>query len=182
MAPHLTGLEDHRLVVAEDAALELACPDEVALDDHLGVVAQRFVDGRGQLTSIVDQGHAHAAAQSGGFDDTLLAHRRLDVPQHALGRRAPRRPSKPGVIRNRQTVAAHQVLEHDLVHGHRAGEDAGSGVGNARHLQEPLQRAVLTEGPMHGQEGDVNRLRQRAQRLSRLQRAGVIVSEDREAP
>jgi len=77
-------------------------------------------------------------------------------------------------------MAAHQVLEDDLVHRHRAGHHACPDIRDAGHLEEPLQGAVLAERPVQRQEGDVDRLRQRAQDRARRELGAVIGDRHRQ--
>src|SRR5438034_211603 len=79
VAAHLTRLEDDRLMVAQDSAFQLAGTCHIALDDDLGVVAQRLVDCCRQLSVLVNECHAHAAAKAGRLHDAQLADRSVDV-------------------------------------------------------------------------------------------------------
>ena len=85
---------------------------------------------------------------------------------------------EPGEVDHRQAMAAHQVLEHDLVHGHGAGHHPGPGVRDAGQLQEALQRAVLAERAVDHQERDIDRLGQGTQRGA--WRQGVRLGDDRQ--
>jgi hypothetical protein len=58
-------------------------------------------------------------------------------------------------------MAAHEVLEDDLVHGHRTGQHAGPDVRDAGQLEEALERAVLTIRTVDHQEGHVDGVGQR---------------------
>jgi len=53
-------------------------------------------------------------------------------------------------------VVAHHRLEDVLVHAQRRGEHAGTHVGNAGELEQPLHRAVLAERPVQDREDDVD--------------------------
>ena len=91
-----------------------------------------------------------------------------------LGLAEPGPVAEPRRVDDRQPVAAHDVLEDDLVHGDRAGQDARSDVRDARQLEEALERSVLAVRPMDDEEGDVDRIRQGADGASRCDRVRRI--------
>ena len=57
-------------------------------------------------------------------------------------------------VDDRQAEAAHEALEERLVHAERRGGHAGAGVRQVGRLEQGLDRAVLAEWPVEGDEHD----------------------------
>jgi hypothetical protein len=56
---------------------------------------------------------------------------------------------------NGDIVGAHDVFEDGFIHSNRGAYHTGAYVGDVRHLEEALQRAVFTEGAMQDGEDHV---------------------------
>src|SRR5436190_687607 len=63
--------------------------------------------------------------------------------------------AKRHVARDGDAAVAQHGLAEILVHAERGGGDACADVGNSRELEQPLDGAVLAEGPVEDREHDV---------------------------
>jgi hypothetical protein len=130
-----------------------------ALDQHLAAETPF----RHLLTPriVVDPHDAHADAGTlvGRLDDKGSRHRIalgefLGALHHALY--------------DPQAGIAEDRLCRRLVHRHGRGEDARMGVGDAEHLEHPLDRAVLPPDPVQCVEDDIGAWLERAQQCREI--------------
>ncbi len=102
----------------------------------------------GELLGAVGDRDAHARSEPRGLDHDRVAERvRHPVPMAGEGGDIPR---------HRDPLVAHHRLEEVLVHAQRRGGHARADVGDACELEEPLDGAVLAEGPVQHREDDVH--------------------------
>ena len=95
---------------------------------------------------------AHRGAGGGGLDE----HRQGEGGPHGLHAGGGGIAQGQGVD-HRQASLPPDFLGLVLVHGQRAGEHAGAHVGQAGHLQQPLDGPVLPEGAVQHREHHVRR-------------------------
>ena len=139
----------YRVVIAEHRDGDFGAGDE-PLDENVAVEPERFVDRRREFTWVVHDRHAYRGALVGRLDDRLVAQEldeRADVEQLAL--------AKHGVVRCGETGLREEQLAHDLVHGERAGEHAGTDIREFEQLAHPLYRAVFAEATVQRDEDDI---------------------------
>jgi hypothetical protein len=125
-----------------------------------------FLDGVGQLTGVVDLGDADRRTAPRGLDEhgeAELAHPVGD----AVGVAVPL-PRRDRQRRHQwQASGAEHDLHVGLVHAHRTGEHARADIADPRHLEHPLDGAVLTPRSVQEGEHDVD-LTERPRWLRRL--------------
>ena len=167
-----------RVVVADDRHLEVAGIRQVALDDREVVVAEREIERRraaprrrGRASSrptlpsraglTMSRGSAPPAAKA-----VSSAHGRRDRPSSA--RRGPRASRRPAA-----RCPRHSRLKSALSMPDRRRGDTRSGVRQAGRLEQRLDRPVLAERSVQGDEHDRCRLaRRRGDPARRRPRAG----------
>ena len=115
-------------------------------------------------------------AQPRGLDPAREAEAALD-PRDGVGSGPPRSAdvARPAAAR----AGAMSVLEHDLVHAHRAGQHARADVGDVEQLEQALDRAVLAERPVQDREDDVGAEQPAARRAARAPRRRSATSPSR---
>ena len=156
-------------------------PGEVALDERDVVVAERLVERRPALVGVVGERHPDRAAERAG----LTISRGSPVPA-ANASSSPRTPARSAAQRggadlapvdDRQADARGQPLEERLVHAERRGGHARAGVRQAGRLEQRLDRAVLAERAVEGDEHDRRRVARRQPVERRAGRCGPVRAE-----
>ncbi len=148
---HDAGLE---FVVAEDGTFDFVAVDEFFKEDA-GVVPQGQFHGALQLRSVVGLGDADGRARVGRFDENGVAEFVGDLVERL--RAGPvfiRRDAVPGGLRH--AVGIGYCVREDLVHGHGAGGHVATHEGDARHLEQALDGAVLAVLAVEDRERDVD--------------------------
>jgi len=131
-------------------------PLEILLDEQLIVVAERLIDCGGELAGREAEPNAETGPLRRRLDDARdagVVECRLQRGGALLGRLPARDLPRPG---QRQSRLQEDAARQTLVHGQSAGENAGARVGEAQHLQHPLNGPVLPIGPVHGDEHHVH--------------------------
>src|SRR5262249_51654010 len=123
--------------------------DDEPLDEDLVVEAQGALDGVAELIEIVADADADRRALADGLDDRREAEIAMDGSEVGGVVRGQRVVSGSG-----QVVQAEQLLCLALVHRESGGEDIRAGVGNAEHLEEALDAAVLAPAAVESDERD----------------------------
>ena len=143
---------------ADDGDLEVARAREVGLDEGEGVVAEGLVERPVELGGVVDEGHPDRAPEARRLDHQPRVGRvggeRRELRPDRVGLGGPGVGADLAPIDDRQADAAAHALEQRLVHADGRCRDARSGVGEPGRLEERLDRPVLAERAVEGDEHD----------------------------
>ena len=80
---------------------------------------------------------------------------------YASGARAPLKRGGRHERNDREPRSPQQSLLYVLVHSKGRSEDTGADVGNVGKLQQPLECAVLSVGPVHNRKDDIQAVQRR---------------------
>jgi len=128
-------------------------------------MAQRQLQRLGEFTGLLDLADPHRRPLVGRLDEQRQPQVR-DQRLHVHVRRFVAADAHPR--RHRQPRIAQQPLGHVLVHGRRRAQHRRTDEGQVGHAQQPLQRAVLAQRPVHDGQHHID-LAERGGRIHRLQ-------------
>ena len=148
---HDAGLE---FVVAEDGTFDFVAVDEFFKEDA-GVVLQGQFHGAFQFGPVMGLGDADGGTRVGRLDEDGVAEFFGDLVE---GLRAGLvfvgRDAVPGRLRH--VVGIGHGVREDLVHGHGTRGHVAADEGDARHLEQALDGAVLAVLAVQDRERDVD--------------------------
>ncbi|MNV47400.1 hypothetical protein D3C71_1392680 [compost metagenome] len=150
-----TGNGGLRFVISQYADLQLAGVDEF-LDNHLGIVAEGGLYSLNETFLVRRFGDADARAQIRGLDEHWIAKLVLDVHDQVVALSFPRIRAEVAVFALIKTGIREQLLHDHFIHSGRGGQHSGANVRDIRHLEQPLNCAVLAVRSVEQREHDVD--------------------------
>ena len=122
----------------------------------IAIVAEGGLERGGEVLVTLDLGDADARAEVRGLDEERQGQRPADAAEELRGVRPPLRFAHDEAGDDGQAAVAEDRLGQGFVHAQGRPSDARPDIGDAGHLEQPLDGAVFAEGAVEDGEIDVD--------------------------